>query len=292
MRLRAPTLDDLAETHAVLEARDIADFGVPDCTLNDLRQAWQRTETDLAADVRVGQDGAGAIVAYGIVENQGALAVVHPAAEGRGAGTLLLGWLMQRERDRGHRQHRQYVGASKRTAAALLGSHGFTLARSNYRMVRSLTDGIVRDLDGVTLRAVGPADLEAMHALDERAFAKDPGYVPESLTAFREEHLESHDSAPDLSRVALIGDRVVGFLIARRWESESVGYVDVLATDPDHQGRGIGRALLQEAFTAFTAAGLRQAQLGVSSVNPKALNLYRSAGMTVRSQADIYERPI
>ena len=160
-------------------------------------------------------------------------------------------------------------------------------------MARPLADPIVLgEVDGLTLRAVEPADDEAMHALDERAFADDPGYVPESLAAFREEHLEAHDSAPDLSRVALIDEQVVGFLLARRWQTESAGYVEVLATDPDHQGQGIGRALLMSAFAAFKAAGLNEAQLGVSSVNPKALNLYRTAGMTPRFQADIYERPI
>ncbi|HET9721285.1 MAG TPA: GNAT family N-acetyltransferase [Solirubrobacteraceae bacterium] len=293
MRLRPPTLADLQEVHAVLEARDRADFGAPDFTLDDLRDAWQRTETDLTADARLVTDQAGAIVGYGIVEGQGALGVVHPESEGRGAGSLLLGWLMDRERERGHTEHRQYVGAANPTAPVLLSPRGFTLTRSNYRMARALDEpGLPPDLPGVTLRPVRPEDVAEMRRVDNRAFAEDPGYVPESLTAFREEHLEAHGAAPDLGRVALIDGEVAGFLIARRWEMESVGYVDVLAVDPGHQGRGIGRALLLEAFSAFRAAGLHQAQLGVSSVNPRALNLYRSAGMTVRFQGDIYERPI
>ncbi len=293
MRLRGPTLRDLHATHAVLEARDLADVGVPDFTLGDLRDSWRRTETDLAADVRVVEDGNARIVGYGIVEAQGAFGVIHPQAEGLGAGSLLLEWLMKRERELGHPRHRQYVGSSNRTAAALLESQGFTLARSNFRMVRALDGGVVASKPkGVTLRPLDRADLEAMHAMDERAFADDPGYVPESLTAFREEHLESHDAAPELSRVALIGDQLVGFLIARRWEQESVGYVDVLAVDPDHQDRGSGRALLLDAFAGFVAAGLKEAQLGVSSVNPGALHLYQSAGMTIRFQYDIYERPV
>jgi mycothiol synthase len=293
MRLRAPTLEDLEATHSVLQARDIADLGQPDYTLEDLRDLWQLTETDLMSDARVVEDGAGAIIGYGIVENQGSFAAVHPDAEGLGAGSRLLTWLMHRERDRGQAQHRQYVAATNRSAAALLESHGFRLTRSNYRMARPLADEIATpQLPDVTLRPLRATDLEEMHAIDDRAFAEDPGYHPETLTTFREEHLEAHDSAPDLGRVAVIGDQVAGFLIARRWEAESTGYVDILATAPEHQGRGIGRALLLDAFAGFAAAGLNEAQLGVSSVNPRALGLYQSVGMTVRFQADIYERPI
>lgn len=293
MRLRPPTLDDAEKAFEVVAARDVADLGVIDYTLKDLLDLWQLSEIDISADARLVEDDAGHVVAYGIAEDDGGFGVVRPEAEGRGAGTMLLDWLEQRERELERDMHRQYAAASNATAAAFLTGRGYSLARSNYRMVRPLTDAIViLEVGEVILRPPVPEDVEAMHAVDERAFAGDPGYVPGSLTHFREEHIEAHDAAPELSRVAIVADRLVGFLLARRWTDESVGYVDILAVDPAHQGKGIGRALLLESFAAFTAAGLNEAQLTVSSVNPKALNLYKAAGMHPRFRHDIYERPI
>lgn len=293
MKLRPPTLEDAVAAARVIRARSQADLGVMEITADTLRDEWGLSEIDLAADARVVEDGDGRVIGYGILRDVGAYAVISPEAEGRGAGSQLLDWLEQRSQTLGRSVHRQLVASTNRTGSALLAARGYRLAWSEHRMVRSLAGGIIiGELEGVTLRPLPSSDVAAIHAVDARAFAADPGYVAESLTKFREEHLEAHDSAPDLSRVAVAGDRVVGFVIARRWEDRSVGYVDVLAVDPDHQGRGIGRALLLEAFAAFAAAGLKEAQLSVGSFNPKARRLYESAGMTTRFRLDIYERPV
>jgi mycothiol synthase len=277
----------------VCAARDMADLGTLDHTLEDLLDVWQLSGFDISADARLVEDGAGQVVGYGMVVDDGAFGVIRPEAEGQGAGSALLDWLEQRERDCARAVHRQYVAAANRAGAAFLQSRGYSLLRSNYRMVRAL-DGTpsVDPPAGVTLRQLQEADVAFINGLDNRAFAQDPGYTPESLTALREEHLEAHDAAPDLNLVACQGDRIVGFLLTKRREDGAVGYVDVLAVDPPDQGRGIGRALLLQAFNDYVATGLREAQLGVSSVNSAALKLYESAGLTPRFQHDIYERPV
>jgi len=294
VRLRDPSLDDVTAAHAVVAARELTDLGLVDTSLDDLRDAWQRTEMDVAANVRLVEDATGQVVGFGVVEDLGASAFIHPEAEGRGAGTLLLNWLMERERQWPKKRHSQWTVSTNRSAAVLLTAHGYRLQRSSYRMAVALAGEIagVPEVEGVTLRSLDLADLPVLHAMDQRAFADDPDYMPGTLTGFREEHLESHGSAPDLSLVALARDEVAGFLIARRRQPGSVGYVDILAVDPTHQGKGIGRSLLLRAFQGFAASGLNHAELGVSSVNQKALNLYKSAGMTPRFSIDIYERPI
>lgn len=277
---------------AVIEAREKADIGRALVTLEDVRGEWALSELNLDSDVRLVEDGSGRIVAYGLVRGPGALGMVDPAREGRGAGTLLIEWLEERERELGRPVTRQYVASTNRSAEQLLAQRGYALARSNWRMVKSL-DGSAQleKPEGVELRALDPErDLEAMHTLDQRAFAEDPGYKPSSLAHLREEHVEAHDAAPDLSLVAVHGSAVAGFLLTRLREHGAVAYVDVLAVDPAFQGRGIGRALLLHAFAAFARAGLGEAELDVSSVNPRGLRLYESAGMTPRFRYDIYER--
>ena len=83
---------------------------------------------------------------------------------------------------------------------------------------------------------------------------------------------------------------MLGFALCRHWVDERVGFVDVLAVHPDHQRRGLGSALLRNSFARFAAAGLKEAQLGVASDNPRALALYEGVGMRARFQTDVYER--
>jgi ribosomal protein S18 acetylase RimI-like enzyme len=84
----------------------------------------------------------------------------------------------------------------------------------------------------------------------------------------------------------------VGFLLSRRWVHEGVGFVDLLGVAPEERRRGLGAALLSTAFAAYAAEGLREAQLGVASDNPRALALYERVGMTARHRIDVLEKPI
>ena len=295
MRLRAPDADDAPAVLAVIVARDIADLGIPDLTLEDLREEWGVSELDLAADARIAESDGGGIVGYAIVRDRGTLAVVAPEREGEGTGTRLLRWAEGRERERGRPLHRQWVAASNASGRALLLAAGYEFVRSYWRLVREL-DGFrdrVAVPAGMRLRALEVArDARALHELDAASFATVAAYEPESFVAFSEEHLRAHDLDPELSCVAEHKGQIVGFLLARRWQSENAGYVDLLAVHPSHQRRGLGSALLLGAFARFAAAGLREAQLGVASDNARALQLYERVGMRARFQVDTYERAV
>ena len=295
MTLRAPTIEDAPAALEVLVAREIADIGVPDYTLEDLLDEWHATELDLTTDSQVVELD-GRIVAYAIVHRPITVAAVAPHDEGQGIGALLLKWAEERERELGRSEHRQWIGSGNVRGKTLLQAAGYELARSYWRMALRLED--LRDHpdtapDGVRLR---PLDVEQdavpPHALDNASFAGAPDYHPASLQAYREEHLGAHDVAPELSRVAELGDQIAGLLLARHWLEAHVGFVDILAVHPDYQGKGIGTALLAEAFRAFRAAGLEEAQLEVASTNPRALRVYERLGMTPRFRYDTYERPV
>ncbi len=86
---------------ALLVAREVADVGVRNDTLEDVLDEWRSGDLDLADDVRVVEDGDGRVVGYVAVRRTGTLAVVRPEYEGRGIGTRLLEWAELRERERG-----------------------------------------------------------------------------------------------------------------------------------------------------------------------------------------------
>jgi mycothiol synthase len=284
VRLRPPTPQDAEAVLALIVARDVADYGAPDYTLADLREEWASGEVDLERDAVVVEED-GALVAYGLVRAQGAFVTVPPEHEGRGIGTQLLRWA------EAHGRRRQWVAERNAAGHALLAQAGYEPVRHYWRMELALAAPVSAPVlpDGIELRALRPhSDAEALHAISEAAFSANRDYEPESLDAFREEHLEAHDLDPALSLVAERNGRPVGFLLARRWE-EGDGYVDLLAVHPDASGRRLGETLLRTAFAGFAAAGLGSAQLGVASDNPRALRLYQRAGMTQRFRVDVLE---
>ena len=299
MRYRAPVLDDAPAVLAVLAARELADLGTTIRRLDDLRDEWQATELELDRDARVVEVQGGRIVAYVGVRRYGTLAVVAPDHEGRGSGARLLEWAERREREKGHSFHRQWVAGANASARGLLTRAGYTRARSYRRLTRLLDEvgpapavPVLAAPAGVRLRPVDVArDALALHALDAASFADALDNAPESPETFRREHLEAHDFDPELSLVAERGDEVVAFLLAHRREAEGAGFVAILAVKPEHQRQGIGTALVQHAFAGFAAAGLWEAQLMVASDNPRALRVYEQAGMAVKLEFDIYERP-
>jgi mycothiol synthase len=295
--MRGPVWEDAPAVLAVLVARHTVDVGLPLFRLEEVQDEWRSPDVELGRDALLVEID-GTIAGYAIVHRPGAFAVVAPDHEGRGVGTRLLEWVEQRERERGCDAHRQIAASSNIRARALLERAGYRHLRSYWRMARPLDPGVaaVAPPAGITLRTLDPhGDARALHALDAESFAPSPDYVPESYEMFVQEHLRAHDTAPELSLVAHDnedGERMVGFLLGRRWAHEGSGYVDLLAVAPSHQRRGIGTALLTEGFARFAADGLVQAQLGVASDNPRGLRVYEAAGMGPRFRFDVFERPI
>jgi mycothiol synthase len=296
--LRPATHEDLDAVFAVMIARDLADLGQPDFSLGELRDRWSAGDFGLADNTLVAELDDGRIAAYAEANRHGAMIVLAPEHdEDEGLDVALLDWSEQRERDLGHPQFHQFLAAGNARGRELLERGGYARVRHLWRMVRTLDAaedvGAPQLPAGTTTRSPDPErDATALHALDDVSFATAADYVGISLTAFIDHHLRAHDLDLSLSSVAERGGEIVAFALTRRWDDEGAGFIDLLAVHPAHQRQGLGRALLRTTFARIGAAGLREAQLTVSSENPGGLALYESVGMKVRFEHDVWERPL
>ena len=120
----------------VILARDLADVGEPDFTLDDVRDEWADPQVDLARDSLVVESGSG-LAAYALCTPHAQDVYVHPEHCGLGLGSALLPLVEARALERGL-PSRQYIADRNAAAAALLSANGYVVTHRYWRMVCDL----------------------------------------------------------------------------------------------------------------------------------------------------------
>src|SRR5918992_5176373 len=181
-RVRPPAEEDAESVLQVIVARDVADLGVPDFTLEDVRADWATPGLALEHDVRVADVG-GEIRGYAILLGDDAVVVVHPDAEGAGTGTVLRRWAEARASERGTSVLRQFAYGANDGARRLLREAGYEPVQHYFRLRADLSE--VPPPAEVELRAFEPGDEQAVHRLIEDAFAEIEGHTPMTIEEWR-----------------------------------------------------------------------------------------------------------
>jgi mycothiol synthase len=320
--LRMPEAADLEAVAAVLAADDLDDAGRVVLDTGFVRSQWQRPGFDLHADAVVAVDRTGEVLGYGQVirvepDEAASWAVVDPERRGLGIGGALLDRLIARAAELLPEatvvRFQNAINAGDRAAAALLESRGLHLVRHFWHMgidpSQAGSEGAPAGDDpaktagsdaaaaggappppGIEIEALrAPAELPAVHAVLEEAFADHWDHQALSFAEWSAQHTERPDHDPSLWLVAHAGATVVGALAATLRDER--GWVDLLAVEPAHRGRGIGAALLWRSFAAFAARGAEEILLAVDAENATgATALYQSVGMRVVKRWDAWER--
>jgi ribosomal protein S18 acetylase RimI-like enzyme len=79
-----------------------------------------------------------------------------------------------------------------------------------------------------------------------------------------------------LSRVAIDGSIIVGAVLCGH--DGRRGYIYHLAVDPAHQGRGLGKRLIDECLAGLKHVGLERANILVAKDNPRGREFWRRCG--------------
>jgi GNAT superfamily N-acetyltransferase len=287
---------DAAAVTEIVVALESSLYGHTAFSEADLADEW--SDVDLERDTRVALCGE-RIVGYGVVRALGDLSraegYVHPDAHGRGVGTLIATALEAQAARRGARRIQSTVLEADAAAGALLESLGYTAVRV-FREMR------------VELEAPPPApswpeglrvvefdvenDVPEFFAAQQEAFADAWDYVPRDFASWRKVNLESERFDPALWCVVRAGDEIAAGTICTG-ATYGGGFVNVLFTRRPWRKRGVGAALLAEAFARFWERGERSIGLGVDAASATgAFRLYERAGMTPALGWVAYEKEL
>lgn len=114
--------------------------------------------------------------------------------------------------------------------------------------------------------------------------------VPWSRQSFWEE--ASHSDAYYLIARDLDKDNLI-VAYAGCWVLANEGHITNVAVDPDYQGQGLGRRLMNELTSRVKALGVDSMTLEVRPSNTVAINLYTSLGFrSVGQRPKYYTNPV
>ena len=302
---RRPTTEDGPNVVALMVAVDMAETGEADSSLEDLTADWALPHFDLSRDawLVVGPDHR--VVAYAWcwdkkphVEIQGDY-YVHPEFREAGIDEPILDRLDIRTLE--HRAAaprdatvllRLFNHTKNKPRAARLRARGFERVRTFFRMSIELggRSPEARWPSGIVPRRYRPGvDDRAIEEALQESFADHFGFALQPHDDWVERNLKHPEFTPEVCVIAWEGDEVAGALLPFRFEE--TGWVRELGVRRPWRGRGVGRALLLDAFARFAAMGLPRVSLGVDAANETgATRLYEAVGMSVIQRYDLYEK--
>ncbi|MBN1678918.1 MAG: GNAT family N-acetyltransferase [Anaerolineae bacterium] len=276
------------------------------------REDWLNADLPLATHTWIVRAPGGAPAAYIELWHREAYAQfyawsrVHPDHATPAIGHYLAGWLNTRLADQTSAHNRTLLlnsGADAVTGDAVrevLKGYGYRLTASMIYM------GILLDAPpdhpeqpaGITLRTYAPGDdRRAVQDMLQEAFAGVRHDVPGAVRQWMRQALRHTDFDPALwflaTTVTGSTETITGAALCsiRCRDGQNQGWISELGVHPAWRRRGIGQALLREAFGAFYARGINTIGLQVDANNPTgAHQLYARAGMVVTRRFYTFER--
>ena len=137
----------------------------------------------------------------------------------------------------------------------------------------------------------GPADIEPCVAIGARAFVYDRFHADARLPKDRADALKGAWVRNDLTAradacfVARRDGTPAGFVLCLK--QDELAIIDLIAVGPEHQRRGLGRALMLAAIARY-AGPRRRMRVGTQESNGASVKLYHSLGFAQAGRARTY----
>ncbi len=310
--VRPATLEDAEAAAELFNIYSRWQTGANQTTAEETRSEWQEPGYNLEESTMTVWNAEGHMVGYIEFYDRGephvslySWAVVHPDHQGKGLGSLLIDWAIERARTavslapEGARVALQQSFLSPNTQAeGLLTQRGFTHVRNYYRMVIDFDQppAAPEIPEGITIRSISRGEERmAIHAAFE-SFHDHWGFVDEPFEQYFRRwyhHLQNDPKYdPSLWFVAMDGNEVAGISLCYSQinEDPDMAWVGTLGVRRPWRKKGLGTALLLHSFGEFYRRGKPRAGLGVDATNiTGALRIYEKSGMHQMRKYSAYE---
>jgi GNAT superfamily N-acetyltransferase len=280
---RPLTAGDVNALWELEAAGEVFDDGVVEVDLSDLEAEWRQPAFNPAV-MSMGVFRDDRLVAYAKVFQGRAEALVHPKHRGEGIGSALIRWTWEVARREGRARVGQTISDNETAAEALFRANGYEYGHTSWilRVELEAPPSPILLPAGYRFRPYRPGkDDREVYRLIDGAFAEWRGLSSESMGF--ENWVASTLYKVPAELVVLIesGPTIVGAAIGYDYGEDIEGWIEQVAVEKTHRGRGLGRALLQESFRRFWELGRRQCGVSTDS-RTGALGLYEHVGMSVR----------
>jgi mycothiol synthase len=280
-----PSLHDAQATLDLVVASEVAEYGEPDSSLEDLLAQW--SDIDLERNAWLVITPQNQIIGYAAVLGGSHRFTfdfsVHPALAPDGLTEYLLTQCEARARELlevGFQATASIIISPENLVNRQIAEKlGFKPCKYHYRMQITLdAPPPVPDWpEGISVRtAVAGQDDRPIFNLIQAAFDR-PGRVPPSFERWHDIMMGAYNFEIDLWILAYHGGDLIGAALC--FDYPQNGWVRQLGVAQPWRRQGIGSALLQHVFGIFYERGHTRVGLGVESENPDAFHLYESVGM-------------
>lgn len=291
-----PAAKDIAAVAETIAALQSSLYPASVFSRADLEHDW--SDLALHRDARVVRDG-DRIVGYGAIHDRGeswsAEGYVHPEARGRGIGRLIAEALEQQAARNGALTIKCGAFEADLAGRRLLESLGHTAVRTFRELRAELHEPPLPSVwpDGLCVSPFDPEhDAHEFHAANQEAFADHWDHTPLDFNAWSEQTLQSARFDDSLWCVVRDGRQIVAGTICTS-DTYGGGWIEALFTRRSWRGKGVGTALLHDAFRRFWERGEHSVGLGVDTANETgAFRIYERAGMTPVLGLVVHDKPL
>ncbi|MDQ3859273.1 MAG: GNAT family N-acetyltransferase [Actinomycetota bacterium] len=309
-RMRPPQDEHADEVAVFANEESLAFLGVPVIDADWLRGRWSAPGADRDRDFAVVESSDGELCGFLGVEADPpfdrvfALGIVAPAFHGLGLGAAIVSENERRSErflaladPNARRLIHAGALADEPRVSSLLSSRGYReVRRFELRRVDFTGEPTpTRDVQGISVRRFRPADARPLYEAHVDAFADHWGEGEETYENFRHQYLDAPEYDPELWFLAWHEYEVAGYVGAheKSREDPSRGYIAVLGVRRPYRRRGLGEALLLQAFRALSARGRRGADLHVDADSlTGATRLYARVGMAAHPRFATWEKEL